>query len=163
MGNWISNESISGDEGLHLSNGATSVFLSVVALAGSYLGRSQREVELTTWLCSQDQHILGRGCIYFDINEMPWTKTQKEFEVEKSFMLKVIKVARTKEGWENLDYEPQFVEEYLKKFEAMISSLEVENVKFDPESWGLKPDEFGKKCSKHSVFLHSLGCIVCHD
>jgi hypothetical protein len=48
-------------EDVVMSNGMTSVFLSVLLLSGSDLARSDHEVATVAWLAEQDQATVGLG------------------------------------------------------------------------------------------------------
>jgi len=107
-------------DSLKMNNGLTSVVLSVLALSGSALARTEREKDLVTWLATRDQAIYGIGTVGFDLSEIPWTHEQ--FEAEKHFVLKMIDAARTKLHWELLSYQPheEWVMQRLEKLAGMI-------------------------------------------
>ena len=164
MGNIISNDKSETKLSLTLSNGGTSVFISVLALAGSQIAKTDAEVELITWIASHDQSILGRGTVSFDLQELPWSSSEAIFVQQKNFLLSVIRRVRTKEDLTCLEYDPPFVAEYMTTFEHMLHDFHFEyKTSSDDVSWPLKPEKLGERCFKHGVFKHVQGCVVCHD
>lgn len=159
------------DEWLSMSNGGTSVFISVLVLSGSRMASNQREKELVVWLAEHDQGVVGIGTVGFDISEIPWTK--ENFKQEKDFMLKVIEGALSKIGWDMLSYTPneEFIQYYLSKFKELIRDFEEQYIDsssytewielIDDESCGI-PKGF-PKCPIHDIFLHFGGCVVCNE
>ena len=97
------------DDSLVMSNGGTDVFINVLALSGSVIAKTESEKRLMVYLSEKDQ-IIGRGCVGFDIVEMPWDK--ETFKEDKKFIIRVINAARNKTGWEKLDYSPN--EKFIK-------------------------------------------------
>lgn len=55
-----------------MSNGSTSVFVSVLSLAAAALAESDRQRGLAAWFAIYDQGIFGLGAAGFDIGELPW-------------------------------------------------------------------------------------------
>jgi len=55
-------------ESLSMSNGATNVFLDVLALSGSDLAVTARENEFIVWLNQRDQSVVGIGTVGFSIS-----------------------------------------------------------------------------------------------
>jgi len=51
-----------------MSNGATNVFLDVLALSGSDLAVTTREKEFIVWLNQRDQSVVGIGTVGFSIS-----------------------------------------------------------------------------------------------
>ena len=162
MTNNISNQSSISGLFLQLSNGGTSVFVSVMTLSGSDLAKSQLEIDLITWIASQDQSILGLGMVSFDLGEMPWSQSLDEFIHQKEFLNSVIERVKTLEDLSLLDYEPPFVLDYMETFQKMLNEFEFEFVSQDEVYWPLKPEK-NIKCKKHGVFKHRKGCVVCND
>ena len=80
------------------------------------------------YLSEKDQ-IIGRGCVGFDIIEMPWDK--ETFEEDKKFIIQLINGARNKAGWERLDYSPneELVSYYLDTFENLIKRMTVGDIR----------------------------------
>ena len=156
------------DDSLLMSNGGTDVLISILALSGSVIARTENEKRLMVYLLENDQ-IIGRGCVGFDIVEMPWEKAT--FEQDKRFMRKVIKGAENKTGWEKLDYSPneQFVSCYLEKFENLINRMTADDIRADAsKNWLSGADEKDPvrcgfpRCKKHGIFLTCFGCQICN-
>ncbi|GCF10136.1 hypothetical protein [Dictyobacter arantiisoli] len=93
MGNRITNECVESSESLKMSNGLTSVMISLLVLSGSALAEREHEKLLIVWFASRDQALSGMGTVGFDLNEIPWTAEQ--FEAEKHFLLAVIRRAQS--------------------------------------------------------------------
>ena len=150
---------------MRMSNGLTSVFVSVLAIAASALASNDRERLIAVWLASHDQGVFGRGVVDFDISEMPWA--HDHFLKEKAFVLEVIGAGLSRLGWNKLGYSPQEESVFacLDEFRNMISVLSQEHVDtFAEPNWpcGGPPNEF-KLCERHSAYLHSGGCVLCND
>ncbi|MBI5931884.1 MAG: hypothetical protein HY862_21420 [Chloroflexi bacterium] len=157
------------EEHLKMSNGLTSVFIAVLVLSGSTLAQTKNEKELVIWLASRDQGVYGIGTVGFYISDMPWT--QMGFADEKNFLLRAIEGARAKQRWDILDYSPneEFVTFALDRFENLISLFDeqyIDEAKFHEWQDYLKryatSDDF-IMCEKHGVYLHPVGCVICHD
>ena len=74
MGNIICfNRNSPAHDCIRMSNGATDVFINVLAISGSALAETEQEKRLIVWLSEKDQKV-GRGTVGFDIVEMPWQK-----------------------------------------------------------------------------------------
>lgn len=159
-------------ESFRMSNGLTSVFLSVLVLSGSILAETDRERELIIWLAQQDQSVVGIGTVGFQIDEMPWTKDA--FDREKAFLLRTIEGAKQGLGWDRLDYEPRadWVLNCLEQFRLMISAFEREHVNLSNYlEWSevIEGDDYPTippgypKCELHGVYLSCHGCMLCND
>jgi hypothetical protein len=148
-----------------MSNGLTSVFISVLALATSSLARIDREREFAVWLASRDQGVFGSGVVGFDLRAMPWQP--ETFTADRDFVLRAISTAKAKRGWDRLGYEPreEWVQDALDGFRRLVEAFRVEDA--DPLAaqhwpWPDKLDRY-ELCPRHSVYLHPSGCVVCHD
>jgi len=165
MGNLIINTCGDASESLQMSNGLTSVVLSLLVLSGSALAESEREKLLIIWFASRDQALSGMGTVGFDLNEIPWTVEQ--FEAEKHFLLAVIRRAQSMQDWGRLCYEPR--EDWalgcLEKLAQMINHFPITcinpQIALDRQAWW-RPNEF-VLCPKHDALQHAMGCIVCND
>lgn len=161
MGNFITNTQAGASNYLKLSNGATTVVLSVLALAGSDLASTQWEKELMTWLTEHDQTIFGLGVVGFDIDEIAWSKAH--LTDQKAFLLKVIDSASTKQRWAALSYDPPFALEQLKALRGLVETYMVDYIAADKHwNWWVEPESF-EKCSLHQIYMHANGCLICHD
>jgi len=158
------------DEWISMSNGSTSVFISVLVLSGSRIAKTEREKELVIWIAEQDQAVVGSGTVGFNISDMPWTK--ENFIAEREFILKVVEGSKLQQGWETLDYLPDkvFITGCLDAFINLVMRFDE---KFIEESnymeWINERDgEFGipvgfPKCAKHNAYMHWQGCVICND
>lgn len=168
MGNCIDLYEGMEKDGISMSNGTTSVVISVLVLAGSRLAVSERQKELIVWLAYQDQSIRGIGTVGFYMNEIPWSK--EGFEEEKQFLLSVIKGAISKSGWQTLDYRPKRsrIVPILEKLDDMLKQVEITYV--DELNYAEWKEIFRESfpdgypiCTRHHALLSEWGCVVCHD
>ncbi|NRT72110.1 hypothetical protein BJV40_002126 [Clostridium beijerinckii] len=108
---------------IHMSNGTTSVFITVLGLSGTRLAKTDDEKKLLVWILEKDQSKCGIGTVGFAISEMPWMK--ENFENQKTFMLEVVKGVKEKLGWENLDYTPneKIIFPCISTFSDMVKEL----------------------------------------
>jgi hypothetical protein len=164
MANIITNKHWNTSEVLPMRNGLTSVVISLLALNGSALAATDAEKELVVWLASHDQNCFGIGAVGFDLSDIPWTT--ERFEAEKSFLLNVIRRAKSKQDWVLLRYEPRedWVYDCLEMLHQMISHFFKEYI--NPRSalnWQVKKPATFIVCQKHGVLHHLNGCVVCND
>jgi hypothetical protein len=148
-----------------MSNGTTSVFVSVLSLAASALATSDRAREIAVWLASHDQSIFGVGVVGFDISGLPWSRAT--FAEDRAFVLEILAAVRGKTGWERLDYPPRedLNSECTDALGRMIEAFDVRDAFTDDEAiWTFcdRPDRF-ETCPIHAVYLHVGGCVVCND
>jgi hypothetical protein len=94
--------SITNDASLKMSNGGTSVFLSVLLLAGSDFAESEWEKHLMYWLAEKD---IGGGVVGFDVAEIPWRSST--FYEQKQFVLEMIGRASQQYRWNVIECDPQ--------------------------------------------------------
>lgn len=159
MGNLITNEKTG--EYLQLSNGGTSVLMSVLLLSGSDLASTQWELDFVAWLAEHDHNLLGLGMSGFDLNDIAWT--HGEFIEQKRFVLKVIHRSMKKHRWEALPYEPPFVMESLIRFRDMVDHYQISHV-FKDKQWNIEyRPEVARKCPEHQIYEHVQGCFICLD
>lgn len=161
-----------GGEGLSLSNGGTDVFLDVLTLAVSDLAHDAWDFRFAALLTLQDQNVMGRGAVGFDLEEIDWGTTPAERARAKDFVVRVVDLALRRHRWDGLGYEPPFAEGYLRRFRAMVSAFGVEA--FEPAGAagrddGVFPGPDGAavaSCVPHRV-LSALpywdGCRFCHS
>ena len=165
MANHITHKCVDASESLMMSNGLTSVVVSLLVLSGSALAESEREKLLIVWFASRDQALSGMGTVGFDLNEIPWTAEQ--FEAEKHFLLAVIRRAQSMQDWGRLCYEPRedWALTRLEKLAQMISHFPVtcinQEIALEQQAWW-RPAEF-VLCPKHGALQHAMGCVVCND
>lgn len=151
---------------IQMSNGLTSVFISVLTLSGAELAETHSEKGLIIWLAQRDQSVFGGGCVSFDVTEMCWTKDH--FDEQKAFLLKTIDGALSRSNWEKLDYQPreEWVFTRLNDFKTLINEFRVEDLRENVESGILSFHSNIQRydnCPIHGVYLHAEGCVVCND
>jgi hypothetical protein len=165
MANIISIDQVSEKSFLQMSNGGTSVLISLLALAASRNAVSEKEKLMATCIASKDQAVFGRGAVGFDIGELPWSKEEIRFNEEKVFLTKSIERVISQVDWDTLDYNPD-IEQALSnqhKLLSLVNSFKLEHVqKFDSKNFCL-PEKLGEQCVKHQVYLHGCGCVICND
>ncbi|MEU6294219.1 hypothetical protein [Streptomyces erythrochromogenes] len=163
-----------GSDGRHLemTNGGTAVFVDVLVLAVSTLACDPWDFRFAALLTLQDQNVMGRGVVGFDLAELDWGDTPQERAAAKDFLLRVLDLALTRHRWDELTYEPPRAEGYVRTYRAMVEA-------FDPETAGAPtvvymragrgglpgPDEAAMaSCTAHRV-LDALpfweGCVFC--
>ncbi|MDQ0984609.1 hypothetical protein [Streptomyces sp. V2I9] len=149
---------------LEMSNGGTAVFVDVLALAVSALAREPWHFRFAALLTLQDQSVIGRGVVGFDLADLAWGDTPQERAAAKEWLLRVLDLALTRHRWEELTYEPPYAETYLRTYRAMVEV-------FDPATAdgraGVLPapqDAALASCVRHRV-LDALpywaGCVFC--
>ena len=140
MGNFVTYEARPDLERIRMSNGLTSVFVSVLSLAASSLAESDWQRQLAVWFASNDQSLTGRGTVSFDIGELPWSR--ETFVGDRAFVLRVIEAAKAKAGWERLGYEPseERLQPCLDQFRAMVEAFVAEHASSEETtSWPFGP------------------------
>ncbi|MET8469058.1 hypothetical protein ABZY90_00330 [Streptomyces sp. NPDC006422] len=153
-----------GSDHLDLSNGATAVFVDVLMLAVSDLASQDWDFRFATLLTLQDQNVMGRGAVGFDLAEFDWGATEEERAHAKGFIKRATSLAASGHRWSELGYHPPRVHEYLHRFTAMVDA-------FTPPADSSTardfpgPDEAAMaSCVRHRV-LSALplwdGCFLC--
>ena len=167
MGNHITYERRPDLDHVKMSNGLTSVFVSVLSLATSALAETDRQRELAVWFASHDQGAFGLGIVGFDVSKLPWQV--ETFAADRDFVLGAIEAAKAKCGWDRLAYAPreESVRDPLERFRVLLAAFEIGHAAPSAEPKGKGgPDERPASfelCPKHGVYLHSGGCVVCND
>jgi hypothetical protein len=145
--------------GLKLSNGATSVFLDVLALPACELAETAFERGFALLLCDSR---IGLGNDGFDLDELPWPAVG--WEAERDYLVRVVRLARERFRWELLGYEPTYVEVYLAEYERMVLEYRPPPQPVElPRLWDLEPVEaaFGR-CPKHGLYFGDYtDCRLC--
>lgn len=170
MGNIICfNRNSPAHDCIRMSNGATDVFINVLAISGSALAETEQEKRLIVWLSEKDQKV-GRGTVGFDIVEMPWQK--ETFAGDKAFLLRVIEAAENKLDWEKLDYtpNPDYILHNLYKFRKLMEKMTEQDIDENAAAEWLNGAESDDpvncgfpRCKKHDTFLTFLGCQICNS
>ncbi len=147
-----------------MSNGLTSVFVSVLSMAISSISTENWQKRFAVCIASKDQAVVGGGMILFDIGCLPWSK--QNIEGERSFMLQAIDAAFAKTGWDRLSYQPreESVNECLLQLRTLITTFSAEHIDSigSDDDFADEPELFNF-CARHGVYEHDYGCPVCHD
>ncbi|MGK5638547.1 hypothetical protein ACSNOK_09590 [Streptomyces sp. URMC 126] len=160
MGNVFS----AGDLRLYLSNGGTAVFVDVLTLAVSELAENPWDFRFAALLARQDQSVMGRGAVGFDLADLDWGRTPRERAAAKDFVLRVIDLALRRHRWDELDYFPPYAEKYLRRFRELVEGFDPATARDDGESFPGPDEAATASCVRHRV-LGSLplleGCVFC--
>jgi hypothetical protein len=171
VSNIISSERDPGTDDMVMSNGMTSVFLSVLLLSASDLARTDWAVATVAWLAERDQSTIGLGVVGFDVSELGWTR--ENFSGQKLFLLGIVDAAIAKHRWDALSYRPNDeLLDYLADFRGLIARFQIDACPAQPWEvvWstdGLRSDR--AMCPRHAVYLNSLCsddtecCLICND
>jgi hypothetical protein len=165
LGNLVTYKARPDLESIRMSNGLTSVFISVLSLASSALAESDRQRAFAAWFAAHDQGVFGLGIVGFDISRFPWSPDS--IADDRQFLLHVIEAARAKTGWDLLGYQPreEWVLSCLDKLKAMVQAFVIEHA-CGSESmvwpFGGRPSRF-VRCPAHRVYQHEHGCPLCND
>ncbi|MFD5933077.1 hypothetical protein [Streptomyces sp. NPDC060333] len=109
---------------MEMTNGGTAVFEYVLMLAVSSLAREPWDFRFAALLTLQDQNVMGRGVVGFDLAELDWGDTPQERAAAKDFLLRVLELALSRHRWEELTYEPPRAEGYLRTHRAMVRDFD---------------------------------------
>ncbi|WP_098023869.1 hypothetical protein [Streptomyces sp. st115] len=109
---------------LEMTNGGTAVFVDVLMLSVSTLAREPWDFRFAALLTLQDQSMMGRGVVGFDLADLDWGDTPQERAAAKDFLLRVLDLALTRHRWEELTYEPPRAEGYLRTYRAMVETFD---------------------------------------
>ncbi|MFD8999049.1 hypothetical protein [Streptomyces abikoensis] len=152
-----------GDD-LYLSNGGTAVFLDVLWLAVSALARRPWDFRFAALLALQDQTVMGRGVVGFDLEDLDWGRTPAEWARNKDFVLRVIDLALERHRWDELDYEPPYVPGYLHRYRAAVDAFTPPPRPADEKVFPAPNMALTASCVRHRV-LDALpywaGCVFC--
>ncbi|MGW5120853.1 hypothetical protein ACWEQ8_36260 [Streptomyces noursei] len=153
-----------GDQRLYLSNGGTEVFIDVLMLAVSDLADDVWDYRFAALLTLQDQNVMGRGAVGFDLQDIEWGSTPRDRTRSKDFVLRATTLALTSHRWSELGYAPAFARDYLNQFKAMVESfVPADDTHLVGDFPG--PDERAMaSCTQHrilSALPHWEGCFLC--
>ncbi|POX49634.1 hypothetical protein C3489_24230 [Streptomyces sp. Ru71] len=152
-----------GDDSLYLSNGGTEVFVEVLTLAVSALARRPWEYRFAALVALQDQSVMGRGTVGFDLADIDWGDSAAERDAAKDFVLRVLALAARRYRWEELGYEPPYAPAYLRRYREIVEGFEPAGDK--PEAGVLPEGGVVACCVAHRVFSalpYWEGCVFCH-
>ncbi|MEU1677354.1 hypothetical protein ABZ752_35785 [Streptomyces roseifaciens] len=110
-------------DSLSMSNGGTAVFVEVLWLAVSELASRPWDFRFASLLALQDQNVMGRGAVGFDLADIDWGDTPSERAEAKDFVLRVVDLALQRHRWDELGYEPPYAPTYLEHFRAMVGAF----------------------------------------
>ncbi|MET9535385.1 hypothetical protein ABZY02_33355 [Streptomyces sp. NPDC006649] len=153
-----------GEQSLYLSNSGTEVFIDVLMLAVSDLADDVWDYRFAALLTLQDQNMMGRGAVGFDLQDIAWGATPRSRARSKDFVLRATALALSRHRWNELGYEPPFARRYLSQFKAMVEAFPTVG---DTHLVGAfpGPDERAMaSCSQHrilSALPHWEGCFLC--
>jgi len=116
----VSNIFTGSSHDLDLSNGATAVFIDVLMPAVSDLASEDWDFRFAALLTLQDQNVMGRGAVGFDLAEFDWGATERERARAKDFVLRATALAASGHRWSELGYHPPRVHDYLNRFTTMV-------------------------------------------
>ncbi|MGW1994926.1 hypothetical protein [Embleya sp. NPDC001921] len=139
------------DGGLDLTNGGTEVFVEVMMLAVSLLAREPCEYRFAALMAAQDQNMVGRGCVGFDLDEIAWGSTAEGQAEVRGFILRTIDLAAREHRWDELGYEPPYVHGYLRRFRVMVKAFDPVRGGRDPERAAGPDDNALAMCVRHRV------------
>ncbi|MGP9022938.1 hypothetical protein ACT1U9_31605 [Streptomyces sp. BR1] len=153
-----------GGKSLDLSNGGTEVFVDVLMLAVSELADDVWDYRFASLLTLQDQNVMGRGVVGFDLEDIAWGTTPSERARSKDFVLRATTLALSGHRWSELGYDPPFARDYLHQFKDMVDSF-VSADDTDLVGGFPGPDERAMaSCVQHrilSALPHWEGCFLC--
>lgn len=112
-----------GEQSLYLPNGGTEVFIDVLMLAVSDLADDVWDYRFAALLTLQDQTVMGRGAVGFDLQEIDWGATPRGRARSKDFVLRATALALSRHRWNELGYDPPFAQDHLYRFKAMVESF----------------------------------------
>ncbi|MEU7648089.1 hypothetical protein [Streptomyces huasconensis] len=149
---------------LDLSNGGTEVFIDVLMLAVSDLAEAEWDYRFAALLTLQDQNVMGRGAVGFDLGDIVWGASTSERARSQDFVLRTVALALRRHRWSELGYDPPLARGYLLQFETMVKS-------FVPPADGTQlgegfpspQDRAVASCTRHrilSALPHWEGCFL---
>lgn len=151
-------------QSLDLSNGGTEVFIDVLMLAVSGLADAEWDHRFAALLTLQDQNVMGRGSVGFDLRDIAWGTSASERVRSKDFVLRSITLALSRHRWSELDYDPPYARDYLLQFQSMVESF-VPVHDAGPGGGFPSPEERAvASCAHHrilSALPHWEGCFLC--
>ncbi|MEU8972644.1 hypothetical protein AB0D11_25805 [Streptomyces monashensis] len=154
-----------GDDGLCLSNGGTAAFVDVLMLAVSDLVEEPWDYRFAALLALQDQNVMGRGAVGFDLEDIDWGASPEEQARNKDFVLRVTDLALSRHRWDELDYDPAFAADHLRHFRAMVAAHALASRDDgSPAAFPVHEEAATASCARHRVLSalpHWEGCVFC--
>ncbi|MFC7327265.1 hypothetical protein [Marinactinospora rubrisoli] len=140
-----------GAEELHLSNGGTEVLVEVLMLAASTLAAREWEFRFAALLALQDQHVMGRGAVGFDLADIDWGGHPAERTGNRDAVLRVADLALARHRWDELGYDPPRTPEYLRRFRSMVAKFDLATPVNDPPEFPRPGDVLLAGCPRHRL------------
>ncbi|MFM9457841.1 hypothetical protein [Streptomyces europaeiscabiei] len=97
------------------------MFIDVLMPAVSELASEDWGFRFAALLTLQDQNVMGRGTVGFDLAEFDWG-AERERARSKDFVLRATALAASGHRWSELGYHPPQVHDYLHRFTTMVES-----------------------------------------
>jgi hypothetical protein len=141
-------------DGLYLSNGGTAAFVDVLMLAVTDLVEEPWDYRFAALLALQDQNVMGRGAVGFDLEDIDWGASPEERARNKDFVLRVTDLALNRHRWNELDYEPAFTADHLRRDDG------------SPMAFPGHAEAAMASCTRHRVLSalpHWEGCVFCTE
>ncbi|MEU3544062.1 hypothetical protein [Streptomyces paromomycinus] len=155
-----------GGQSLHLSNGGTEVFIDVLMLAVSDLAADEWDYRFAALLTLQDQNVMGRGAVGFDLRDIAWGASTAERDRSKDFVLRATELALGRHRWSELGYDPPFARDYLLQFTSMVTSLvPTDGTQLGGGDFPPPEERAVASCARHRVLSalpHWEGCFLCN-
>ncbi|QDQ09501.1 hypothetical protein [Streptomyces spectabilis] len=152
-------------QSLYLSNGGTEVFIDVLMLAVSDLADGEWEHRFAALLTLQDQSVMGRGAVGFDLRDIDWGASPTERARAKDFVLRSAALALSRHRWRELPYEPPFAHRYLLQFSTMVESFVPTSAPRPGGDFPSPQERAVASCTRHRVLSalpHWEGCFLCN-
>lgn len=153
-----------GEQSLYLSNGGTEVLVEVLMLAVSDLAVDVWDYRFAALLTLQDQNVMGRGAVGFDLQDIAWGTTPRGRARSKDFVLRATTLALSRHRWSELGYEPPFAQDYLLRFKAMVEAFEPAAGTHLAGGFPGPEERAVASCPQHrilSALPHWDGCFLC--
>ncbi|MBW5421657.1 hypothetical protein GKQ77_08760 [Streptomyces sp. BG9H] len=150
---------------LYLSNGGTEVLIDVLMLAVSDLADAEWDYRFAALLTLQDQNVMGRGAVGFDLGDIAWGASTGQRARSKDFVLRTVALALGRHRWSELGYDPPFARDYLLQFETMVKSFVPTNDSQLGEGFPSPEERAVASCTRHrilSALPHWEGCFLCN-
>ncbi|MGC0333139.1 hypothetical protein RKD23_006129 [Streptomyces sp. SAI-170] len=114
-------------------------------------------------LALQDQNVMGRGAVGFDLADLDWGDSAEERGAAKDFVLRVVGLAARRHRWDDLGYDPPYAEACLRRFHEIVEGFDPAGAR--PAGDVLPVEGCGACCVRHRM-LSALpfwdGCVFCH-
>lgn len=149
-----------------MSNGGTEVFVEVLTLAVSALASREWEFRFAALIAEQDQTAFGRGVVGFDLEDLDWGDAPAEHTTNKGFVVEVVDLALSRHRWDELGYDPPFVQDSLRRFRQMVKAFDPSTAVPEPRRFPVPEEVVAVSCVRHRVLSplsYYRGCVFCGD